>query len=107
VSTPVTVLEGCTVVTMDGQGSEYASGHVIVTGNVITAVGPGSPPPGSLAGPGSTGAGGTDSDGAGTVRRIEQTPKSKSRAETVATRGVPPTMIARSPSESESGGFRI
>jgi cytosine/adenosine deaminase-related metal-dependent hydrolase len=38
------ILEGCAVVTMDGQGSEYASGHVVVTGNVITAVGPGSPP---------------------------------------------------------------
>ncbi len=50
---PVTlVLEGCAVVTMDGQGSEYASGHVVVTGNVITAVGPGSPPPASLAGTG-------------------------------------------------------
>jgi len=41
------VLEGCAVVTMDGQGSEYTSGHVVVTGNVITAVGPGSPPPAS------------------------------------------------------------
>jgi cytosine/adenosine deaminase-related metal-dependent hydrolase len=47
---PVTViLEGCTVVTMDGQGSEYAAGHIVITGNAITAVGPGSPPPASLA----------------------------------------------------------
>ena len=52
------VLDGCTVVTMDGQHSEYATGHVVVTGNVITAVGPGSPPPASLA-------------GAGAIRHIE------------------------------------
>ena len=39
--TPVTiVLDGCAVVTMDRQGSEYARGHVVVTGKVITAVGP-------------------------------------------------------------------
>jgi cytosine/adenosine deaminase-related metal-dependent hydrolase len=44
------VLDGCSVITMDGQGSEYASGHVVVTGNVITAVGSGSPPRGGLAG---------------------------------------------------------
>lgn len=50
------VLDGCSVVTMDGQGSEYASGHVVVTGNLITAVGSGSPPHGSLE---------------GTVRRID------------------------------------
>lgn len=43
------VLDGCSVVTMDGQGSEYASGHVVVTGNLITAIGSGSPPRGSLA----------------------------------------------------------
>jgi cytosine/adenosine deaminase-related metal-dependent hydrolase len=44
------VLDGCAVVTMDGQGSEYGTGYVVVTGNVITAVGPGSPPPASLVG---------------------------------------------------------
>jgi len=44
------VLDGCAVVTMDGERSEYATGHVVVTDNVITAVGPGSPPPASLAG---------------------------------------------------------
>jgi cytosine/adenosine deaminase-related metal-dependent hydrolase len=43
------VLDGCAIVTMDGQGSEYATGHIVVTGNTITAVGPGSPPPASLA----------------------------------------------------------
>jgi cytosine/adenosine deaminase-related metal-dependent hydrolase len=59
---PVTlVLDGCTVVTMDGQGTEYASGHVVVTGTMISAVGQGSPPPGSLARPA----------GAGTMRRID------------------------------------
>ena len=55
------VLENCAVVTMDGQGGEYASGHVVVTGKVITAVGPGSPPPGSLAG----------LPGSGAIRRID------------------------------------
>jgi cytosine/adenosine deaminase-related metal-dependent hydrolase len=63
VSTPVfpvnpltLILDGCAVVTMDGQGSEYAAGHIVVTGNTITAVGPGSPPPGSLANPAAGGA---------------------------------------------------
>jgi cytosine/adenosine deaminase-related metal-dependent hydrolase len=44
---PVTfVLDGCAIATMDGQGSEYASGHVVVSGNLITAVGPGRADPG-------------------------------------------------------------
>jgi len=38
------ILEGATVVTMDGQRSEYASGHVVVEGNRITAVGAGPAP---------------------------------------------------------------
>jgi 8-oxoguanine deaminase len=38
------ILEGCAVVTMDALRSEYASGHVVVTGNRITAVGPGRAP---------------------------------------------------------------
>jgi cytosine/adenosine deaminase-related metal-dependent hydrolase len=42
------ILEGATVVTMDGQRSEYASGHVVVQDNRITAVGPG---PSDLDGP--------------------------------------------------------
>ena len=74
-STPVMlVLDGCAVVTMDGQGSEYGSGHVVVSGNLITAVGPGSPPPGSLAGSAADGlstGGGLSSAGSGTVRRID------------------------------------
>jgi len=66
-ASPVTlVLENCAVVTMDGQGSEYASGHVVVTGKVITAVGTGSPPPGSLPGPVSA-----DAVSTGTIRRID------------------------------------
>jgi len=55
------VLEGCAVVTVDGRGTEYSTGHIVVTGNVITAVGQGSPSPASLA----------DSDDGDTVRRID------------------------------------
>jgi cytosine/adenosine deaminase-related metal-dependent hydrolase len=40
----ITVLEGAHVVTVDGSGSEFAGGHVVVTGNRITAVGPGAAP---------------------------------------------------------------
>jgi cytosine/adenosine deaminase-related metal-dependent hydrolase len=42
------ILEGATVVTMDGQRSEYATGHVVVEDNRITAVGAG---PSDLDGP--------------------------------------------------------
>jgi len=59
------VLDGCTVVTMNGHGSEYRAGHVVVTGNVITAVGPGSVPPASLAGSS------VSSTSGGTIRRID------------------------------------
>ena len=38
------ILEGATVVTMDGQRSEYSTGHVVVQDNRITAVGPGTAP---------------------------------------------------------------
>lgn len=47
-------LSGCYVVTMDSERSEHASGHVVVSGNQIAAVGPGS---GTGPGPGSDGAG--------------------------------------------------
>ena len=62
------VLDGCAVVTMDGQGSEYASGHVVVTGNVITAVGPGAPPPASLP---DGAANSSAANSSGTIRRID------------------------------------
>jgi len=38
------VLSGCAVVTMDAGRHEYASGHIVVDGNRIVAVGAGSPP---------------------------------------------------------------
>ncbi len=41
-----TALEGCSVVTMDGERHEYASGHVVVHGNRITHVGDGAAPRG-------------------------------------------------------------
>jgi 8-oxoguanine deaminase len=44
------ILQGATIATMDGQRSEYPTGHVVVDGNRITAVGPG-PAPSDLDGP--------------------------------------------------------
>jgi cytosine/adenosine deaminase-related metal-dependent hydrolase len=38
------VIEGCAVATVDAAGTEYESGHVVVSGGVITAVGPGPAP---------------------------------------------------------------
>ena len=38
------VLEGCALVTMDGDRAEYASGHIVVDGARITAIGPGPAP---------------------------------------------------------------
>jgi cytosine/adenosine deaminase-related metal-dependent hydrolase len=38
------ILDGCGIVTMDGQRSEHARGYVVVDGNRLTAVGAGSPP---------------------------------------------------------------
>ena len=46
----IIVLEGAHVVTVDGSGSEFAGGHVVVTGNRITAVGPGAAPTGFAGG---------------------------------------------------------
>ena len=40
------VIEKCAVATVDGRGTEYASGHVVVAGNVIESVGPGPAPAG-------------------------------------------------------------
>jgi cytosine/adenosine deaminase-related metal-dependent hydrolase len=45
------VLEGCSIVTMDGSRTEHARGHVVVTGNRITAIGPGDAPVATAAGP--------------------------------------------------------
>ncbi len=36
-----TVVQGCAVATVDGAGTEYADGHVVVEGNRIVEVGPG------------------------------------------------------------------
>ena len=60
------ILDGCAVATMDGQGSEYAAGHIVVTGNTITAVGRGSP---HAANSGAANSGAAKSGGA--VRRID------------------------------------
>jgi cytosine/adenosine deaminase-related metal-dependent hydrolase len=38
------VLEGCALITMDGDRAEYASGHIVVDGPRITAIGPGPAP---------------------------------------------------------------
>jgi cytosine/adenosine deaminase-related metal-dependent hydrolase len=38
----VTVIEGCAIATMDAGGTEHVTGHIVVEGNVITAVGEGS-----------------------------------------------------------------
>ncbi|MDK1472202.1 8-oxoguanine deaminase [Streptomyces sp. 549] len=39
-----TVIENCAIATVDAHGTEYASGHVVVAGNVIESVGPGAAP---------------------------------------------------------------
>jgi len=41
---PTMVIDGCTVVTMDGDRHEYASGHIVIAGNRILAVGAGPAP---------------------------------------------------------------
>jgi cytosine/adenosine deaminase-related metal-dependent hydrolase len=38
------VLEGCAIATMDGRRAEHAGGHIVVSGNRISAVGPGPAP---------------------------------------------------------------
>ncbi|NGO69376.1 8-oxoguanine deaminase [Streptomyces boncukensis] len=41
---PRTVIERCSVATVDGQGTEYADGHLVVRGDRIESVGPGRAP---------------------------------------------------------------
>ena len=38
------VIEGCAIATVDGAGTEYADGHIVVEDNLITAVGEGAAP---------------------------------------------------------------
>ena len=45
-----TVVQGCAVATVDGAFTEYADGHVVVSGNRIVAVGPGAFPGPSVPG---------------------------------------------------------
>ena len=40
------LIEDCAIATVDDSGTEYASGHILVEGNRISAVGEGSAPPG-------------------------------------------------------------
>ena len=47
---PVTVIEGAYVATVDRADTEYPVGYAVITGNRITAVGPGSAPPGARLG---------------------------------------------------------
>lgn len=42
-----TVIDGCAVATVDDRGTEYATGHVVVSGNRIESVGPGPAPRGA------------------------------------------------------------
>jgi cytosine/adenosine deaminase-related metal-dependent hydrolase len=44
------ILDGCAIVTMDGARTEHATGHVVIEGNQIAAIGPGSPPDAVTAG---------------------------------------------------------
>jgi cytosine/adenosine deaminase-related metal-dependent hydrolase len=41
VTTAVTVIEGCSIATVDSAGREYERGHIVVEDNLITAVGEG------------------------------------------------------------------
>ena len=60
------VISGCYVVTMNGDRAEYESGHVVIEGNQLVAVGPG-PVPSSLAPSSVDGAGARVVSGAGCV----------------------------------------
>jgi cytosine/adenosine deaminase-related metal-dependent hydrolase len=39
------VIQGCAIATVDGQGTEHASGHIVVRHGFIDAIGPGTAPP--------------------------------------------------------------
>jgi len=70
----ILVLDGCAIATMDAQQTEHVSGHVVVDGNRIEAVGPGSwPAAGSRpgAGTGPEVGSGTAADGGTSIRRID------------------------------------
>ncbi len=43
---PITVLTGCAVATVDPRRTEYPDGHIVITGNRISQVGPGAAPDG-------------------------------------------------------------
>ena len=43
-TSPDLIIEGCAVATVDAEGTEYATGHVIVSDGMISAVGPGPAP---------------------------------------------------------------
>jgi cytosine/adenosine deaminase-related metal-dependent hydrolase len=43
-ASPITVIDGCVIVTMDPARQEYAAGHAVIRGNRILAVGPGPAP---------------------------------------------------------------
>lgn len=42
--TETTILDGCAIATMDGGGTEYASGHIVIEGTRIVSVAPGAAP---------------------------------------------------------------
>ncbi len=42
---PGLIIEGCALATVDGAGTEYADGHVVIADGRITAVGAGSTVP--------------------------------------------------------------
>ena len=49
------ILDGCAIATMDDERAEHASGHIVITGSRITAVGPGPAPDADSAGAKDTG----------------------------------------------------
>jgi len=49
---PTLIIEGCAIATVNAAGTEYASGYVVVSGGVITAVGAGRAPRPAIVNPG-------------------------------------------------------